>query len=146
MKVRIRKPPAGITTISASRYDTSSSQKIATESPRYGSTLVARSSRLRGTCGFAYDARSGRPEQQSPSTDAAFAALIRVRSRPSPVDGRAMLRLHDELHAFQRPPQQARHVHLGDPKCARNLGLGQLAVEAQLDDRPLTSRQRAQRV
>src|SRR5215216_7452326 len=102
MKVRIRKPPAGITTISVEQVRHIEQPVHRDRESEYGSTLVARSSRLRGTCGFAYDATSGRPEQQSPSTDAAFAALIRVRSRPSPVDGRAMLRLHDELHAFQR--------------------------------------------
>src|SRR5919106_4947664 len=44
--------------------------------------------------------------------------------------------------AVERAPEQPRNVHLGDPHTLRDLGLRQVVLEAELENRPLARGQR----
>src|SRR3954451_23480556 len=56
-KTRTRKPAVGTASASVSTYETCNDRYISTDSARYGTTEVARSSRLRPSRGRAYGAR-----------------------------------------------------------------------------------------
>src|SRR5919198_4357711 len=65
MKVRSRKPAAGTASASTNRYETPSARYISAEIPRYGTTEVAMSSRLRRRRGLAYGSRTSRQAGRS---------------------------------------------------------------------------------
>jgi hypothetical protein len=86
--VRTRKPAAATEAASTSQYETSSNQYIPTSSPRYGSSDVATSSRLRPRSGGAYGARTARHEgaRDGPivlDEEGTEAAASRILARPS---------------------------------------------------------------
>src|SRR5205807_8188453 len=79
MKIRTRKPPAGMASASASQSETWSSAYMPAVRTTYGITEVARSSRPRRSEGLAYGARRSRQNDGG----GASAPVIDVDSRMS---------------------------------------------------------------